>query len=287
MTIEEIWKEIKNNRDVYEVLQDCSDEFIMQNVSIILSALFPNDDNPGYKIKLYLDEEDDILNWTYVPVGEDTIRYEEINYIKEHYTFKLPKDMESYYLLDINEHVKWNKQMIGLSSLIKKIIGSHENNESVKQGIWLYGSSNVGKTHISICLLNLFVKRYKLNVAFVNVSELILLTQSSFNASYGDRKHESYIEQARKADVVVIDDLGAERPTPWFKENVLLPILDYRFKSSKTTIFTSNNSINKYSNKLINRSQDKKMEEDTNAKIISRIRSLVSDEFFIEKKGGE
>ncbi len=267
---------IKENKEIEEVLQDCSDEFLEANLNLILTALDPDGVKPGYKIRLEVDSEEGTLNWTYVPAGEATEKQAKIDFTKRHYTYEMPNDFENLYLIDLND-IEWKESKRALAAEFKRIIAAYEKPGAFVPGIWLYGASNTGKTFATIGLLNHFANKQK-TVAFVNMSDLIIVTQNSFNVNSFDKKHENYIEQARKADILVIDDIGAERPTPWFKENILLPIIDYRFKSNKTTIFSSNKTIKKYENSLKARSQNPEAEEDTNNKIVARIRSLITTE---------
>ncbi len=274
--IDKLREMIKQNQDINELLQERSDDFLMANISIILSALDPEEIKPGYKIKLAIDEEEQIVTWTYVPNSEDNIASTKINNIKKHYTIPLSDDFKNMYLINLND-MKWSEGRRELVGEIQRVIKNHDLNETVRKGIWIYGTHNVGKTYITLALLNFFAEKGK-NVAFINVSDLIMATQSDFNITGFDNKPKNYVELARKAEILVIDDIGSERPTPWFKENVLLPIVDYRFKSGMTTIFSSNKTINKYSSSLKGRSQNPELEEDTNNKIIARINSLVNKE---------
>ncbi len=274
--IDKLREMMKQNKEINELLQDRSDDFLMSNISIILSALDPEEIKPGYKIKLAIDEEEQTVTWTYVPNSEDNIATSKINQIKNHYTIPLSEDFENMYLINLN-NVKWSEGRRELVGEIQRIIKNHDLNETIRKGVWIHGTHNVGKTYITLALLNFFAEKGK-NVAFVNVSDLIMATQSDFNVSGFDDKPKNYVELARKAEILVIDDIGSERPTPWFKENVLLPIVDYRFKSGMTTIFSSNKTINKYSSSLKGRSQNPELEEDTNNKIIARINSLINKE---------
>ena len=45
--------------------------------------------------------------------------------------------------------------------------------------------------------------------------------------------------QVMKAELLVLDDLGAERPTDWVEETMNL-IVNTRYNDRKPTIFTSN-----------------------------------------------
>lgn len=269
--MEELKKLIKKNKEVNEVLLGCSDNFLLENKGMILAAISEDKIIGGYKIQLSIKE--DILEWRYIPDSEDAKNTEQINYLSHNYKYKLPDDWKNFYLINLND-VHWTEDKRILAKACKKIIINIENNPS--KGFWLYGLSNTGKSYSAIALLNMLANKGK-TVAFVNVGDLISKTQDSFN----NKNYSSNIENIKKADYIVIDDLGSERPTPWFKENILLPIIDYRVKSRKTTIFTSNSSIDKYRNKLKYRSQNPEVEEDTNDKIITRIKDLISEEIKI------
>ncbi len=279
--IEKIKEMIKQNKEIYEILQDCSDDFIMHNSSIILAALDTENIKKDHKIIIELDEDGENLLWTYAPTGQEAIKKEKILNVKRNYTYKLPEDLSNMYLLDINTDVQWSENKRPLSNEFKRMLYADSNNQQFERGIWIHGWANIGKTHSSIALLNKFASKGK-TVAFVNVSDLRAKTQATFNLSPFNNS-DNYIEQIRSADVVVLDDLGSERPTPWFKENVLLPIIDFRFKANKLTIFTSNKSLEKYSKWLVFRSQNPESEIDTNNKIISRIKSLIDKELEVRQ----
>ncbi len=263
-------EEIKKNKEISETLKDCSDDFLLRNSSIIFTALDKGNISEGYKVSIKI--SDDIIEWDYVPDSKDAKLVEKIHQIRKHYNYKLPSDWEKFYLIDLND-VNWTENKREFAIHAKRIIKSIEENKETK-GLWLYGINNSGKTFASIALLNMLTKHNK-KVSFVSISELVSKTQYSIN-----NPEESYgllNEKIKKSDVVVLDDLGSERPTPWFKENVLLPIIDYRFKANKLTIITSNSSIKKYANKLKSRSQNPEIEEDTNNKIISRLKDLTGN----------
>lgn len=272
---------INKDNEIKEALEGLSDDFLLNNAAIIMAALDSENIKEGFKIKIAVDHDEKVITWTYVPTGQDEVKRSAISETSKKYTYKLPKDLENYYLIDLND-VTWTDNKRELASEFKRMLEEVDNEQFTKKGIWVFGPSNLGKTHASIGFLNNCVKRGK-SVAFVNVSDLILNTQNSFSAYSANDTNQSYIDQIRAADVVVLDDIGAERPTPWFKENILLPIIDYRFKSNKLTVFTSNSDVIKYAGKLKARSQNPEVEQDTNDKIINRIQSLITKEVEVKK----
>ncbi len=104
------------------------------------------------------------------------------------------------------------------------------------RGFFLYGPSGVGKTYLAAAVLNHFAKRGE-TVALVHVPTLAITLKQSFDAP----DHiESMLATIKRAKVVVFDDLGAESPSGWFRDEILLPLLNYRMDHQKKTWFTSN-----------------------------------------------
>jgi primosomal protein DnaI len=74
----------------------------------------------------------------------------------------------------------------------------------------------------------------------VNFPIFILNLKNSFSEQENFKKQ---IDLLKKADVLIIDDIGAERATEWIRDEVLYPILQYRMQELKTTFFTSNKNL--------------------------------------------
>lgn len=271
MNLEELKKQINEKEDLKTLFANSSDDFLIENMSIILIALDPLSVKEGYKIELTINEEKNV-DWKYVPKSHNALKNSKIENIKSKYNYKLPSDWENFYLINLNDDVTWTKSKKEVATVFKEILKNIDAKKQQK-GYWIHGKFNGGKTYASIALLNMISERGK-SVAFVNLPDLISVLQNSFNS---DTHHPS-IELIKKTDVVVIDDIGSERPTPWFKESVLLPIIDYRSKSNKLTIFTSNKTIDRYGKILAQRSQNPEVEVDTNDKIINRIKNLIVKE---------
>ena len=68
--------------------------------------------------------------------------------------------------------------------------------------------------------------------------ELIRSIKESFESDYADR-----FELLKNTPLLLLDDIGAEYLTPWARDEVLEPILQYRMDQELPTFFTSNYSI--------------------------------------------
>ncbi len=103
-------------------------------------------------------------------------------------------------------------------------------------GFYLYGNVGVGKSYIAACVCNNFAKKGK-KVAFVHVPEWVRRMKKAMEER---RSFDEQLEVLKKAEFVVFDDIGAESCSPWFRDEVLFPILNYRMEEKKITWFTSN-----------------------------------------------
>lgn len=117
-------------------------------------------------------------------------------------------------------------------------------NKEKKIGLYLYGNLGSGKTHISMAILNFYAKQSK-KVAFVNCPNFAYQFYSSYTE---DDKREVKLEQMKNAYCLVLDDIGAETYSSYFRDEILFPLLNDRMEKQKLTIFTSNHDIDALSN---------------------------------------
>ena len=107
-------------------------------------------------------------------------------------------------------------------------------------------------------------------VAMIYYPEFLRILKSSFKTDFD----EEY-DYARKADLLLLDDIGAENITSWSRDEILGPILQYRMDNNLPTFFTSNLNINELE---IHLSESKNDVDKLKAKrIIERIKYLTED----------
>ncbi len=93
------------------------------------------------------------------------------------------------------------------------------------------------------------------------------MSLKNFNDDYVER-----INELKKADILFLDDMGAQPITSWSRDEVLGSIVQYRMDSKLPTFFSSNYNIEELENKL---SVTKGSEEKIAARrIIERIKQL-------------
>ncbi|KXT93448.1 Helicase loader DnaI [Streptococcus oralis] len=56
----------------------------------------------------------------------------------------------------------------------------------------------------------------------------------------GEGSVKTLVDDIKLAEVLVLDDIGAEQSTPWVRDEILQVILQYRMQEDLPTFFTSN-----------------------------------------------
>lgn len=108
---------------------------------------------------------------------------------------------------------------------------------AVDRGLLLMGSVGVGKTHLAVSILKGLTER-GFSCLFYEFSSLLKEIQDSYNSN----THASelgVLAPVLNAEVLVLDELGASKPTDWVRDT-MAHVINTRYNEKKFTIFTTN-----------------------------------------------
>ena len=105
-------------------------------------------------------------------------------------------------------------------------------------GLLLVGSIGVGKTKLAVGILKELVLSKGIACLFYDYRELLKQIQNSYNDSVKATELD-VLRPVFETEVLVLDELGAVKPTEWVWDTVSL-ILNTRYNDKRTTIITTN-----------------------------------------------
>ena len=125
-----------------------------------------------------------------------------------------------------------------------------------KHGLYIWGGVGRGKTWLSVALLKELIKtldvakelsnssltsdinQFRKMYRFIYVSSLLMEIKSSYDIN-SSLTEQGIIQEYTKIPVLVLDDIGSEKPTEWVRERLNMIIYDRNLRGLKT-IYTSN-----------------------------------------------
>jgi DNA replication protein DnaC len=105
-------------------------------------------------------------------------------------------------------------------------------------GLFLEGQPGVGKTHLAVAVLRRIIESTAARGLFYDTRELLRLIRSTYDPSIRTTEVE-VLRPVLTADLLVLDDLGAEKTSEWVDETMNL-IVNTRYSERRLTLFTSN-----------------------------------------------
>lgn len=106
----------------------------------------------------------------------------------------------------------------------------------------LYGTFGTGKTGLAVAAMRHRIEADGVDALFLTTPQLL----DRIRSTYGPRRMDDespdesqVLDAVRSAGLLVLDDLGAERPSDWVQEKLFV-IINHRHDNMLPTIFTSN-----------------------------------------------
>lgn len=158
-----------------------------------------------------------------------------------------------------------DKNRYALIKWVMSFIKEYDYGKNTK-GLYLHGNFGCGKTYILSACFNEMKKRgFRTKVVYL--PELLRTIKGDFEAM------NDIMDELCHIDLLLIDDIGAEKVTDWGRDEILGTILQTRMNEHKTTFFTSNFTINELEEHLSCKGTEKVKAK----RIIERIKQLTMD----------
>ncbi len=105
------------------------------------------------------------------------------------------------------------------------------------KGLLFHGRHGVGKTHLAVAILKDAIRLKGARGYFYETRELLKLVRDTYAG--GEATEMEVLRPVLDADLLVLDDLGAEKTSEWVQETLGL-VVNTRYAERRPTIFTTN-----------------------------------------------
>lgn len=126
-------------------------------------------------------------------------------------------------------------------SICRRYAERWEKAKAERIGLLLWGETGCGKTFFAACIANALIEK-EARVVITSIPDL----SARMMANYGEAREE-VLDEARRAPLLILDDVGFERTTPTGLENAFA-IINARYDSGKPLIVTSNLTPDEFRN---------------------------------------
>ena len=197
---------------------------------------------------------------SYQTTAELAHRQEISNQLRRVQIIGLPKEMKQ---IDFYADVFTDNQ--NQFDLFRKVENFIDNFPQEK-GIYIYGDFGVGKSFIMAAMANELSKK---GISTTLLHYPTFISDLDFdNAKY-------WVNEIKKVEVLVLDDIGAELNNAWVRDSILQVILQHRMQENLPTFFTSNLNMTELELHL---AETKKADEIWPAKrVMERVKYLASE----------
>jgi DNA replication protein DnaC len=122
-------------------------------------------------------------------------------------------------------------------AVVRRFVRDLEANLDAGRGLWLFGDVGTGKTTLAMLVSRAALEAQR-SVAIYSLPRLLAEIRTTFDPD-GDRSYTELLDRLAAVDLLHIDDVGAERTSPWVLEQ-LYAMINARYEEQRSIVITTN-----------------------------------------------
>lgn len=225
--------------DVQKFLKENSDSIDPQAISTSAASIYEFYNNKthaselskGYYPKLIVNNHN--IEVVYYPNERTKNREKRVQYETGFVLKDMPSDIRKAKLDDYSGEGRQDALAESLD-----FIDNYLSNNGFVPGLYLAGDFGVGKTYLLGAIANELFKN-DIHTTLMHFPTFAVEIKSSI----GSNSVLSEVNKIKGAEVLMLDDIGADSMSSWIRDEVLGVILQYRMQENLPTFFSSNFSM--------------------------------------------
>ena len=125
-----------------------------------------------------------------------------------------------------------------LAQAIKRATAFADTFPNTREGLLITGPTGIGKTHIAIGVLRRVVLEHHAHALYYDTRDLLRSIRTTYDPTAGPQETD-VVDPVIKTELLILDDLGAERATSWVHD-MMTTIINTRYNEKRPIIATSN-----------------------------------------------
>ena len=125
---------------------------------------------------------------------------------------------------------------LGRLPVFENLLAFVEQYPAIQKGLYLYGDFGVGKSFMVAALAHDLSEKRGVSLTLLHYPSFVIDAKNAIS----DGNVKTLVDEIKLAEVLILDDIGAEQSTPWVRDEILQVILQYRMQEDLPTFFTSN-----------------------------------------------
>lgn len=114
-----------------------------------------------------------------------------------------------------------------------------DNAKGNNKGLYLFGNFGIGKSYLMAYLAHQLSSLHQMSTTMLHYPTFVVDIKNAIR----DASVKEKVDGIKTAQVLILDDIGAEQHSSWVRDDILQVILQYRMQENLPTFFTSNFSF--------------------------------------------